>query len=115
MNGDAASATAAALVAEGIEAVSCAGDVGKRADADALVSAAVRHFGGVDILVANAGIVRAAPFLDMTEEARRGDEEKRWTRRSVAAALCVLTPAAAQDFDEVLRVNLKGVFLVRVA
>lgn len=78
VNGDAASATAAALVAEGIEAVACAGDVGKRADADAFVSAAVRHFGGVDILVANAGIVRAAPFLDMTEEARR-------TRRSVCS------------------------------
>lgn len=27
----------------------------------------------------------------------------------------VLTPAASQDFDEVLRVNLKGVFLVREA
>lgn len=115
MNGDAASATAAALVAEGIEAVSCAGDVGKRADADAMVSAAVRHFGGVDILVANAGIVRAAPFLDMTEEARRGDEEKRWTGEASLLLSRVLTPAAAQDFDEVLRVNLKGVFLVRVA
>ena len=70
MNGDAASAAAAALVAEGIEAVACAGDVGKSADANAMVSAAVRHFGGVDILVANAGLVRAAAFLDMTEEAR---------------------------------------------
>jgi NAD(P)-dependent dehydrogenase (short-subunit alcohol dehydrogenase family) len=81
VNGDAASATAAALVAEGIDAVACAGDVGKRADADAFVSAAVRHFGGVDILIANAGIVRAAPFLDMTEEVRR-------TRRSAFTLSC---------------------------
>jgi len=43
----------------------------------------VQQFGGVDILVSNAGIVRGADFLDMTEE----------------------------DFDDVISVNLKGVFL----
>jgi len=70
INADAAAQTAAALAADGISAVSCAGDVGVRADADAMVAAAVREFGGLDVLVANAGIVKAAPFLDMTEEAR---------------------------------------------
>ena len=29
---------------------------------------AVRRFGGLDVAVANAGIVKAAPFLEMTEE-----------------------------------------------
>lgn len=50
-----------------------------------LVASTVATYGGVDILVANAGIVRAADFLDMSE----------------------------QDFDDVIRVNLKGTFLVR--
>ncbi len=58
-------------------------DVGSRADCEALVDHAVTHFGGLDILVNNAGIVHAADFLDLTEE----------------------------DFDRVLRVNLKGAFL----
>jgi NAD(P)-dependent dehydrogenase (short-subunit alcohol dehydrogenase family) len=53
---------------------------------DALVAATLQTFHGVDILVNNAGIVRAADFLDMTEA----------------------------DFDEVIRVNLKGMFLVRL-
>ena len=43
------------------------------------------QYGGLDIMVANAGIVKGADFLDMTEE----------------------------DFDAVINVNLKGVFLVR--
>lgn len=51
---------------------------------EALVAATLQTFHGVDILVNNAGIVRAADFLDMTEA----------------------------DFDEVIRVNLKGMFLV---
>ena len=52
---------------------------------DAAVAVAVSAFGGLHIAVANAGIVRAADFLEMSEE----------------------------DFDAVIRVNLKGVFLVR--
>ena len=52
---------------------------------DELVASTVATHGGVDILVANAGIVRAAEFLEMSE----------------------------QDFDDVIRVNLKGTFLVR--
>lgn len=50
-----------------------------------LISTAVSAFGGVDILVANAGIVKGAPFLDMSVD----------------------------DFDAVLAVNLRGTFLVR--
>ena len=58
-------------------------DVGSKTEVDALIASAVAAFGRVDCLVANAGIVHAADFLDLTE----------------------------QDFDRVLRVNLKGVFL----
>ena len=64
---------AAVLRSEGIAAASCGGDVGTRADADGMVAAAVAAFGGLDVLVANAGIVRAAPFLEMSE-ARRADK-----------------------------------------
>jgi len=58
-------------------------DVGLKADCDALVAEAVARFGGIDVLVNNAGIVHTADFLELAEE----------------------------DFDRVLRVNLKGAFL----
>ncbi|MCE7878946.1 MAG: SDR family oxidoreductase, partial [Betaproteobacteria bacterium PRO3] len=61
----------------------CAGDVSRRATADALVALAVEAFGGVDILVNNAGITHAAEFLDLDEA----------------------------DFDRVIAVNLKSMFL----
>ena len=90
VNADAASATAAALAADGVSAFACAGDVGKRADADRMVSAAVQHFGGVDILVANAGIVRATAFLDMTDEVTR-PLGGLFPRRYLLTAVCCRT------------------------
>lgn len=59
-------------------------DVGDGASAEALVAATVARYGRVDVLVNNAGILHAAEFLDLAEA----------------------------DFDRVLRVNLKGTFLV---
>ena len=59
-------------------------DVGHKPDVDALVARAVAAHGRIDVLVNNAGIFKAADFLDVTEA----------------------------DFDAVLRVNLKGAFLV---
>lgn len=76
-------AAAEKIQAAGGEALFVACDVGDKAQVDALVAAAVAAYGGLDIAVANAGIVQASDFLDLTEE----------------------------DFDRVLRVNLKGVFL----
>ena len=58
-------------------------DVSRKASVDAAVELAVERFGALHILVANAGIVHAAEFLDLREE----------------------------DFDRVLAVNLKGIFL----
>lgn len=58
-------------------------DVSRKAEMDAAVAEAVKAFGKLDILVANAGIVHAAEFLDLEEA----------------------------DFDRVLAVNLKGMFL----
>ena len=59
-------------------------DVGDKAQVDQLVRQALDWQGRIDVLVNNAGIFRAADFLDVTEE----------------------------DFDAVLRVNVKGSFLV---
>ncbi len=59
-------------------------DVASKADVDAALALTLREFGRVDGLVNNAGIFRAAEFLDVTEE----------------------------DWDAVLDVNLKGSFLV---
>jgi glucose 1-dehydrogenase len=59
-------------------------DVGEAANAQTVVAETCRAFGDVDILVNNAGTIHAADFLELTEA----------------------------DFDRVLRVNLKGAFLV---
>jgi 2-deoxy-D-gluconate 3-dehydrogenase len=40
-------------------------DVSRRTEIDAMIAAAVEHFGGLDILVNNAGIYPFAPFLEM--------------------------------------------------
>ena len=62
-------------------------DVGDKLDVDAMVQHTMAKHGRIDVLVNNAGIVKAAPFLDVTED----------------------------DFDAVIRVNLKGAFLVAQA
>jgi NAD(P)-dependent dehydrogenase (short-subunit alcohol dehydrogenase family) len=59
-------------------------DVGDKAQVDAAVAQVMHTHGRIDVLVNNAGIFRAADFLDVTEA----------------------------DYDAVLRVNLKGSFLM---
>src|SRR3546814_8181346 len=56
------------LLGEGAEAVFVACDVGDRAQVTALVDSAVAAFGRLDVMVANAGIVKAGDFLDFSEE-----------------------------------------------
>lgn len=46
-------------------------DVSVSADADALVNFAVDHFGGVDVLVCNAGIADTGLFTEMSDDAYR--------------------------------------------
>jgi NAD(P)-dependent dehydrogenase (short-subunit alcohol dehydrogenase family) len=76
-------AAAQSLTEQKHQAVFVRCDVSRKAEVDAAVAAAVKAYGKLDILVANAGIVHAAEFLDLEEA----------------------------DFDRVLAVNLKGVFL----
>jgi NAD(P)-dependent dehydrogenase (short-subunit alcohol dehydrogenase family) len=77
-------ALAAALQAEGAAALYVHCDVSSKADVDAALATTLARFGHVDGLVNNAGIFKAAPFLDVTEA----------------------------DWDAVINVNLKGHFLV---
>jgi len=70
------------------EAVALPCDVRKPAQLEALVAATVEHFGGLDILVANAGVGAYGPFLELPLE----------------------------QLDEMIDVNLKGtLYAVRAA
>jgi glucose 1-dehydrogenase len=73
----------AAADAIGTQARFFRADVSVKAEVEALVAATLAEFGSIDILINNAGVTHAANFLDLEEE----------------------------DFDRVLRVNLKSMFL----
>lgn len=81
-NRDGAEATAAAVREAGAEAVVALGDLTDPATSSALVETAVASFGGLDVLVANAGL----PILRSFAEGTRG------------------------ELDYALAVNLKGFF-----
>jgi NAD(P)-dependent dehydrogenase (short-subunit alcohol dehydrogenase family) len=72
------------LQMQGHDILFIANDIGNKVEVDSVISLVMERYGRVDILVSNAGIFKAAPFLEVTES----------------------------DFDEVLRVNLKGAFLM---
>jgi len=61
-------------------------NVAKMADAEYLITTAIRHFGRLDILVANAGIWNCAPLP--------------------------IEKMAEREWDEMMAVNLKGVYSV---
>lgn len=79
VNADATQAAAERLGGDEVaRAVRC--DVTKSAEVDALIIAAVESFGGLDVMVNNAGITRDATMRKMTED----------------------------EFDQVIAVHLKG-------
>lgn len=77
-------ALAASLNARGRRAIYQHCNVADKREVDAALAATLQAFGRVDALISNAGIFKAAEFLDITEA----------------------------DWDAVIGVNLKGAFLV---
>lgn len=68
VSADAAGATVAAIVADGGRATAVVAPVGSAETAQELVDAAVSAFGGLDVLVTNAGILRDKSLLKMTDD-----------------------------------------------
>jgi NAD(P)-dependent dehydrogenase (short-subunit alcohol dehydrogenase family) len=72
------------IAAAGGEAVACTASVATREGGDAIIQTALEHYGGIDILIHNAGNVRRGSLKEMSYE----------------------------DFDAVLDVHLRGAFNV---
>jgi 3-oxoacyl-[acyl-carrier protein] reductase len=68
----------------GAKALFVPGDVAQRATADAMLAAATEHFGGLHVVVNNAGVTRDRMLFNMTDE----------------------------EWDTVIRVHLRGHFLL---
>jgi 3-oxoacyl-[acyl-carrier protein] reductase len=66
---DLADAVVDRIRATGREAVAANGDLSRVDDNRRLVARAVEEFGRLDVFVANAGLTRWSPFLDVDEEA----------------------------------------------
>jgi 3-oxoacyl-[acyl-carrier protein] reductase len=81
--GDAVQAVAEEIRAAGGEAVVCAGDVGEWATGEAVLARALDTYGGLNILVNNAGVLRDRMIFSMS----------------------------ADEWDLVLRVHLRGHFI----
>jgi 3-oxoacyl-[acyl-carrier protein] reductase len=62
-----AEAVVAAITKKGGKAIAVGGDVTKSSEATAIVEAAVRSFGRLDILVNNSGVYEFAPLQEITE------------------------------------------------
>src|SRR5581483_4359726 len=82
-SGDDLAATARALEERGRRSVAIHADVTSAADVARMMDQVERHLGGLDVLVANAGVIAASPVATM--------EEAQW--------------------DRIFAVNTKGVFL----
>ena len=72
------------IEAIGGKALFVAGDVAERETADAMLSAATEHFGGLHIVVNNAGVTRDRMLFNMTDD----------------------------EWDTVIRIHLRGHFLL---
>src|SRR6188768_266258 len=65
---DLAAAVVARIRSRGGSAIAVDGDLSRVADNERLVDRTVRELGRLDVFVANAGLTRWAPFLDVDEE-----------------------------------------------
>jgi NAD(P)-dependent dehydrogenase (short-subunit alcohol dehydrogenase family) len=76
--------TAATIIDAGGRAIAIAGDVATENGAQAAIDTAIDQFGRLDVVVNNAGLLRSAPFAELTVEL----------------------------WDRIIAVNLRGTFLV---
>ena len=83
VNADTAAAVTAEITDAGGEALALQADVSKAADAERMVQSTQEHFGGLHILVNNAGIMGYGTVLTASDE----------------------------DWERIIGINLKGVFL----
>jgi NAD(P)-dependent dehydrogenase (short-subunit alcohol dehydrogenase family) len=60
--------TAAAVEAAGRRSLLAQADVTQRQQVEAMVARVLQHFGRIDILVCNAGVLTRTPFLELTDE-----------------------------------------------
>lgn len=63
-----AEAVVAEIKSAGGSAVACLADISTKDGAEAVVASAVEAFGGVDVVINNAGIVHNVPFEELTVE-----------------------------------------------
>jgi 3-oxoacyl-[acyl-carrier protein] reductase len=89
-----ADAVVARITAAGGKAVAVRGDVSRQVDAQAIIDAAVREFGRLDILVNNSGVYRFSPLEEITEEDFRRQFDVN------VLGLLLTTQAAAQHMGE---------------
>jgi len=83
VDGASADATARRIVEAGDEALSVQADVTSAGDAERLTGVAVERFGGLDVLVNNAGVASAGTVCEVSEE----------------------------EWDRVMAINVKGTYL----
>lgn len=73
----------------GGKAIAVQADVGEEVDVDHLFATAVEQFGAVDILVANSGVQKDAPFADMTLKQWQGVMQTNLTGQFLCARAAV--------------------------
>ncbi|MFV0278088.1 MAG: glucose 1-dehydrogenase [Parahaliea sp.] len=68
INPKTAEAVCTALRDKGCDATLAMGDVSKRDQVHAMVDKVLEHYGRLDVMVANAGVIKIATMMDTTEE-----------------------------------------------
>ena len=68
LDADSAERAAGALQESGAEALATPGDVTLSSDVASMVSGALEHYGRIDVLINNAGVLRPTPVFDIEEE-----------------------------------------------